>query len=55
MKAAQNAVPIPGASRFNWKDGFYKQDEAVSKSGTEEFNRRVTEGTEVKLKSAPKK
>jgi putative protease len=33
MKLAQNALPIPGASRFNWKDGFYKQDEAVSNSG----------------------
>ncbi|MDR0642363.1 MAG: U32 family peptidase [Treponema sp.] len=26
MKAAQNAVPLAGASRFNWKDGFYKQE-----------------------------
>jgi putative protease len=33
MKSAQNALPIPGASRFNWKDGFYKQEEAVVSSG----------------------
>jgi putative protease len=33
MKSAQNALPIPGASRFNWKDGFYKQEEAVSSPG----------------------
>jgi putative protease len=26
MKSAQNAVPLAGASRFNWKDGFYKQE-----------------------------
>ncbi|MDR0399327.1 MAG: U32 family peptidase [Treponema sp.] len=26
MKAAQNAQPLAGASRFNWKDGFYKQE-----------------------------
>jgi putative protease len=24
MKAAQNALPLAGASRFNWKDGFYE-------------------------------
>jgi putative protease len=44
MKSAQNALPIPGASRFNWKDGFYKQDEAVSKSGIEKFNQGVHRG-----------
>jgi putative protease len=26
MKSAKNAVPLSGASRFNWKDGFYKQE-----------------------------
>jgi putative protease len=26
MKSAQDAVPMAGASRFNWKDGFYKQE-----------------------------
>jgi putative protease len=25
MHAALNAVPLPGISRFNWKDGFYRQ------------------------------
>jgi putative protease len=24
MKAAQNALPLAGTSRFNWKDGFYE-------------------------------
>jgi putative protease len=43
MKSAQNALPIAGANRFNWKDGFYKQDEAASKSGTEKFNRGVAQ------------
>jgi putative protease len=27
MKLAQNATPLAGVSRFNWKDGFYKQEE----------------------------
>jgi putative protease len=33
MKSAQNALLLTGASRFNWKDGFYKQEELVSKHG----------------------
>ncbi|MDR3171765.1 MAG: U32 family peptidase [Treponema sp.] len=24
MRAAQNALPLPGTGRFNWKDGFYQ-------------------------------
>jgi putative protease len=27
MKAAKNAVPLIGVSRFNWKDGFYQTEE----------------------------
>jgi putative protease len=27
MKSAQNALILAGASRFNWKDGFYKQED----------------------------
>jgi putative protease len=27
MKSAQNAVPLPDISRFNWKDGFYQEEE----------------------------
>jgi putative protease len=27
MKSAQNAQPLAGAGRFNWKDGFYKQED----------------------------
>jgi putative protease len=27
MKSAQNAVPLPDISRFNWKDGFYQEDQ----------------------------
>ncbi|MDR2747569.1 MAG: U32 family peptidase [Treponema sp.] len=26
MKSAQNGLPLAGTSRFNWKDGFYKQE-----------------------------
>jgi putative protease len=26
--AAKNALPLPHTSRFNWKDGFYQQEEA---------------------------
>ncbi|MDR1024214.1 MAG: U32 family peptidase [Treponema sp.] len=27
MKSAQNAIPLPDISRFNWKDGFYQEDQ----------------------------
>jgi putative protease len=27
MKSVENAAPLPGASRFNWKDGFYQAAE----------------------------
>ena len=36
MEAANRGSPIPGTSRFNWKNGFFrkeKQDEPFSKSG----------------------
>ncbi|MDR1444864.1 MAG: U32 family peptidase, partial [Treponema sp.] len=26
MRSAQNAVPLPDISRFNWKDGFYQEE-----------------------------
>jgi putative protease len=44
MKSAENALPIPGASRFNWKDGFYKQEEAVSNSSVLKKLSRGTKG-----------
>jgi putative protease len=28
MRAAQDAMPLPHTSRFNWKDGFYQQQES---------------------------
>jgi len=26
MDAVNRSVPLPGASRFNWKNGFYRKD-----------------------------
>jgi putative protease len=27
INAVKNGTPVPGASRFNWKDGFYQEEE----------------------------
>jgi putative protease len=27
MNSAQNGIPLPDISRFNWKDGFYQEDQ----------------------------
>jgi putative protease len=33
MNAVKNSAPVPGASRFNWKDGFYQEEAQGKKAG----------------------
>jgi putative protease len=44
MTAYQSASPIPGISRFNWKDGFFHDDAegAAGRAITKPFQKQVS-------------